>query len=207
MALVSPKKKFFTCSEEYIVPLESAESRKLWSPTVKNIKAHQQNNSQHLSIIISNVGLQTHQTINMLVNFLSDIGVTDLINISNQHFIDFFKEKQLEQLSLLINLKDAGHNVIVISDTPFCQFFEESKSMKHLIYSYHTALASILANFDIPFLNIAEIFDREVTEPKNYMSNTIFVGGHKDWFHGNEQYYNWVAEKLVNDLLRPVLQM
>ena len=199
-------KKFFTCADEYIVPLESAESRKLWAPVVKNIKAHQHNGSRQLSIIISNVGLQTHKTIAMFVNFLHNKGITDLINISTQQFVDFFNEKQLEQLSLLLNLKDAGHNVIVISDTPFCQFFEESKSMKDLIYSYYAALDSTLANFDIPFLNVAEIFDNEITEPTNYTSNITFADGKKDWVHGNEQYYNWLAEKLVNEVLLPVMQ-
>ena len=202
------QKKFFTCPDEYIVPLESAASRQLWAPILKNIQSHQQQNFQKTSVIITNIGLQTHQNVGRMTQFLRSKGINDLTNLSNQHqhYVDFFQKDQLEQLSLLLNLKDAGHNVIVISDTPFSQYFEHSKSKTSLIYTYHTVLQSTLANFDIPFLNIAQIFDDQISDPTKYISNIIDKNGINDWYHGNEHYYDWLAKKLINEILLPVLQ-
>lgn len=200
------QKRFFSCPDEYMVPLESAESRTLWAPALKNIKLHEEQNFQKLSVIISNIGLQTHQNVGRMVQSLRRKGLHDISALSTEQYVDFFQEDQLEQLSILINLRDAGHNVIVISDTPFCQYFEHSKAMKPLIYAYHAALELTLSNVDIPFLNVAHIFDEEIEQPSSYMSNFVDENGLNDWYHGNENYYRWIAKKLVYEVLMPVMQ-
>ena len=56
------QRKFAICPSEYFVPLENASSRKLWAAALLNIQAHEHKPLGELkkSVIISNIGLQTH---------------------------------------------------------------------------------------------------------------------------------------------------
>jgi len=87
--------------------------------------------------------------------------------------------------------------VIVVSDPPFSKYFEESKSMSNIIYSYFDAMEYIWNEFGIGFFNAATTFDKEISDPENYISDITYDDGNHDWIHGNEKYYFWLAEKLM----------
>ncbi|MGI2172338.1 GSCFA domain-containing protein [Shewanella sp. MF05960] len=191
------QKKFALCKTEYFVPLENAPSRQLWASALLNIKSHEKLGHNEQSIIISNIGLQTHQNAARFAAWLQaqDSRINNPLGLQN--FVDFFHEDQSEQLSILISLKDNGHNVIVVSDPPFSQYFDESKSASKIIYAYHSALRYVLEQFDIPFFDAARLFDEEITEPMEYVSNVSYSDGQHDWIHGNELYYEWLSRKLL----------
>jgi hypothetical protein len=196
------QQKFALCDTEYFVPLENAPSRLLWSSALRNIHAHERQGINKKSVIISNIGLQTHQTVTRFTTWLQGQEHRYDDPLTLQNFVDFFHEDQSKQLSILLSLKDNGHNVIVVSDPPFSQYFNESISVSKLVYAYHSALRYVWAQFDIPFFDAARLFDKEISEPMAYASNISYSDGQHDWIHGNDMYYGWLSRKLVK-LIEP----
>lgn len=189
--------KFSICETEYFVPLENAASRQLFAPILKNLKAHEQSKFEKKSVIISNIGLQTHQTVARFFTWLQKQEDTDIKDITLKNYVDFFHEDQSKQLSILLTMKERGHTVIVVSDPPFCRYFKESQSMEWLIYSYFDALEYICSQLNILFFNAAKAFDEEIDTPMAYASDICYPDGQHDWIHGNSMYYTWLANKLV----------
>ncbi|ABV37699.1 conserved hypothetical protein [Shewanella sediminis HAW-EB3] len=191
------QKKFALCDTEYFVPLENAASRKLWSVIFANLSGHEHSEAPTNSTIITNLGMQTHQNISRFATWLNMTYPEGKSEVSTQEFVDYFNEDLTEQLSILLKLHNQGHNVIVVSDPPFSQYFEESKSMSNIIYSYFDAMEYIWNEFGIRFFNAATTFDKEISDPQSYISDIIYDDGNHDWIHGNEKYYSWLAEKLM----------
>lgn len=189
--------KFSICPTEYFVPLENAASRQLYAPILKNLQAHEESHFQEKSVIISNIGLQTHQTVARFFTWLQKQEDADIKNITLQNYVDFFHEDQSQQLSILLAMKDRGHTVIVVSDPPFCRHFKESNSMVGLIYSYFDAIEYLWSQFDILFFNAAKTFDEEIDTPMMYASDIGTPDAPHDWIHGNSLYYKWLANKLL----------
>ncbi|RTR39310.1 hypothetical protein EKG38_10400 [Shewanella canadensis] len=193
------QKKFALCDTEYLVPLESAVSRKLWSVIYGNLNDLEQSETPTSSTIITNLGMQIHQSIFRFVNWLNKVYPEGKSEISTQEFVDYFNEDLTEQLTILLKLHNNGHKVIVVSDPPFSQYFEESKSMTNIINSYFYAMEYVLNEFGIGFFNAATTFDKEISDPESYISNITY----DDWIHGNEKYYSWLAKKLMPLVIQP----
>ncbi|MDR9768428.1 GSCFA domain-containing protein [Shewanella baltica] len=189
--------QFSICETEYFVPLENAASRQLFAPILKNLKAHEQSKFEKKSVIISNIGLQTHQTVARFFTWLQKQEDTDIKDITLKNYVDFFHEDQSKQLSILLTMKERGHTVIVVSDPPFCRYVKESQSMAWLVYSYFDALEYICSQLNILFFNAAKAFDEEIDTPMAYASDICYPDGQHDWIHGNSMYYTWLANKLV----------
>ena len=191
------QKKFALCDTEYFVPLENAISRKLWSVIFNNLNSHEQKCPPLTSTIITNLGLQTHQNISRFTTWIQNSYPQGIAEITLKEFVDYFNDDLTEQLSILLKLHENGHKVIVVSDPPFSQYFEESKNMKNIIYAYFNAMEYIWTEFGVTFFNAARAFDEEVTDPENYLSTIKYADQQQDWIHGNDKYYSWLAKKLL----------
>jgi len=191
------QKKFVLCDEEYFVPLESAASRKLWSVAFNNLHTHEQSELPLKSTIITNLGMQTHQSVSRFATWLNMTYPEGKAEVSTKDFVDYFNEDLTEQLSILLKLHEKGHKVIVVSDPPFSKYFDESKSMSGLIYSYFDAMEYVCSQLGISFFNASNAFDYEIEDPENYASNIAYDDGAHDWIHGNDNYYSWLTEKLM----------
>ncbi|WP_413491277.1 GSCFA domain-containing protein [Shewanella baltica] len=189
--------QFSICETEYFVPLENAASRLLFAPILKNLQAHEQSSFEEKSVIISNIGLQTHQTVDRFFSWLQKQKDADIKDITLKNYVDFFHEDQSKQLSILLTMKERGHTVIVVSDPPFSRYFKESQSMAWLVYCYFDALEYICSQLNILFFNAAKAFDEEIDTPMAYASDICYPDGQHDWVHGNSMYYTWLANKLV----------
>lgn len=189
--------QFSICETEYFVPLENAASRLLFAPILKNLQAHEQSSFEEKSVIISNIGLQTHQTVDRFFSWLQKQKDADIKDITLKNYVDFFHEDQSKQLSILLTMKERGHTVIVVSDPPFSRYFKESQSMAWLVYCYFDALEYICSQLNILFFNAAKAFDEEIDTPMAYASDICYPDGQHDWIHGNSMYYTWLANKLV----------
>lgn len=196
------QKKFALCDTEYLVPLENAISRKLWSVIFNNLNRHEQKTPSLTSTIITNLGLQTHQNVARFTTWLQNSYPQGITEITLKEFVDYFHDDLNEQLSILLKLHENGHRVIVVSDPPFSQYFEESKDMTNIIYAYFDAMEYIWTEFGVTFFNAARAFDEEVTDPENYLSTVEYADKQHDWIHGNDKYYAWLAEKLLM-LIKP----
>jgi hypothetical protein len=191
------QRKFALCDVEYFVPLESAESRKLWAPILANLQVHESMKLETKSNIISNIGLQTHQTVARLYQWMQAQNSRDINNIKLEDYVDYFNEDQSDQLSILFNLKDAGHNLIVVSDPPFSKYFPEVSDMTNLIFGYIEAMEYIFGQFGVNFFNAVTAFEEDGLDPDVYKSNVSYEDGQHDWIHGNDDYYIWLASKLT----------
>lgn len=197
------QKKFALCDAECFVPLESAASRKIWSVILNNLHAHEQTTSPIKSTLITNVGMQTHQSVSRFSTWLNMTYPEGKTEVSTKDFVDYFNEDLTDQLSILLKLHGKGHKVIVVSDPPFSKYFAESKSMSSLIYSYFNAMEYVCSQLGISFFNAAATFDDEISDPENYASSITYADGNHDWIHGNDKYYTWLAEKLMELVNRP----
>ncbi len=191
------QKKFALCDSEYFVPLENPQSRKLWSVVYHNLAKLEQSQSDEKSTIITNIGMQTHQTLGAFVDWVVVRYPNNLANLGIDIVIEFFNEYLPEQFSLILKLHNAGHRMIVVSDPPFIKYSNESQVLTRLLYTYFDAAAHVWQGFDIEFFNAATAFDAEISDPKTYMSEAVYEDGHRDWVHGNDKYYTWLANKLI----------
>jgi len=186
-------KKFALCPDEYFVPLESADSRKLWSLILKNLQHHENNNNTQNSTIITNIGLQTHRNAAAFINWHNQQEDKDV----KTNLLKYLSTIQGEQLNIIYKLHQAGHKVIVVSDPPFSQFFTESKGLATVIYSYFNATEYLWQQHGVQFYNAAAAFNAEISDPSPYSCSEAFADGGHDWYHGNKKYYEWLAQKIL----------
>ncbi len=192
--------KFTLCPEEIMVPLESAGSRKLWDSAFANLARIQETGQTSQSCVLTNVGLQTHQTASMFISWMRQHRAAKLKNIELQDFVDFFNSELRDQMSLVFRLKELGHRVIVVSDTPFWQYLDEGKAMAPVVLAYMDAMQYVWQQLGVEYFNAARIFPESITDPMSYASDLVYENGKRDWFHGNGRYYDWLAGQLLERL-------
>lgn len=181
---------------DIMIPMESADSRALWQKIVINLDDICNTGNQENSCILTNIGMQTHQTVAMFVDWMKTEKPEKLHKIGIQDYVDFFERKLSDQMTLIFLLKSQGHRVIVISDTPFWQHFEESKDMAPLVMAYMDAFEYVCQEIGIEFFHAARAFNDEIANPLDYSSELVYSDGSNDYFHGGDAYYIWLAEKI-----------
>ncbi len=186
--------KYALCDIEYFVPLECPESRALWLNTYRNLSSLELNIEK--SIIIANIGVQLHIHAGKFVLwYFEKYQKFNELEVENSDFNDFFSENLTDQFRILKGFSSNGHQVIVISDPPFSKYFSESKELSQVINRYHVALGCALQEEGIEFYNAADVFENEISNGESFVSLKV-TEGRSDWFHGNDQYYIWLAKKL-----------
>jgi hypothetical protein len=186
---------FAICNEEYFVPLENSESRKRWELVFNNLRRHEENNTVKSSIVMTNIGVQAHKNAGIFSNWFVKQPKNESLSMTDK-IINFINNERINNFKILSKLHDAGHNVIVVSDPPFSQYYEYSKLTYPIINSYNIALEVVCNQIGITFFNVASLFNNEVSDPLNYVSDITFADGTPDWFHGNNKYYNWLSSKI-----------
>lgn len=192
----------FCLSEDadIMIPLESASSRQLWIRIANNLQQISHNGTSSESCIITNIGLQTHQTVAMFIEWIQEVRPEKLHQLSLEDYIDFFHVKQQDQMTIIFKLRNLGHRVIVVSDTPFSRYFEESQPISPFVMAYMDALKYVWEQLGIEFFHAARCFEEEIADPVNYTSTLIYSDGSHDWSHGGEKYYDWLATKLLEQI-------
>jgi len=186
--------KYALCDIEYFVPLECPESRALWLNTYRNLSRLELNIDN--SIVIANIGVQLHIHAGKFVLwYFEKYQKFNELEVENSDFNDFFSENLTDQFRILKGFSSNGHQVIVISDPPFSKYFSESKELSQVINRYHVALGCALQEEGIEFYNAADVFENEISNGESFVSLKV-TEGRSDWFHGNDQYYIWLAKKL-----------
>lgn len=186
-----------TNDTDIMVPMESADSRMLWHKITANLNNIRKEKRQSESCVITNIGLQTHQTVVMFLKWMQAERPNHLSKISSQDYVDFLNLKMHEQMTIVFHLKDQGHRVIVVSDPPFWPYFEESKKMAPIAAAYMNTKEYVWQQMGVEFFHASRCFNEEVPNPMDYASTLVFDDGTEDYFHGGEQYYDWLAEKLI----------
>ncbi|MFB2685943.1 GSCFA domain-containing protein [Shewanella mangrovisoli] len=191
-------KFMLTTDADIMVPLESAESRRLWQPIVNNLDSLNQAKRQSESWVLTNIGLQTHLTVSMFIQWMTTEHPERLNQIDIEDYVEFFDANMRDQMTIVFRLKEQGHRILVISDTPFWQYFEESKEMAPLVMAYMDAMEYVWQQMGVEFFHAARIFNQEISDPIPYASTLVYSDGSRDYFHGGDAYYDWLAEKLLS---------
>lgn len=191
------QKFLLTHDADIFVPLESAASRNLWQKITNNLQFISEKNLLNRSCVITNIGHQTHQSVAMFLEWMQSNRTESISKISIQDFLDFFNEKLNQQLSIVFSLKNQGHRVIVVSDTPFWQYFEESSHLHPIARAYMDAMEYLFQELGFEYLHAAKLFNEEITNPLDYTSDLVYSDGTPDYFHGGQNYYDWLAVKLL----------
>lgn len=190
------QKFMLTNDSDIMIPMESADSRRLWQPIVANLDSICKAQRQTESCVVTNIGLQTHQTVSMFIAWMKSERADRLAKIGIQDYVDFFNEKMHAQMTIVFRLKQQGHRVLIVSDTPFWQHFEESKNMAPLVMAYMDAFEYVWLQMGVEFFHAARRFNEEISNPLAYASELIYSDGSHDYFHGGDLYYDWLATKL-----------
>ncbi|MFV0597190.1 GSCFA domain-containing protein [Shewanella sp.] len=191
-------KFMLTTDADVMVPLESVESRRLWQPIVNNLDSLCKVQRQSESWVLTNIGLQTHQTVSGFIQWMSSERSERLNQIDIEDYVEFFDANMRDQMTIVFRLKEQGHRVMVISDPPFWQYFEESKEMAPLVMAYMDAMEYVWQQMGVEFFHAARIFNQEISDPIHYASTLVYADGSRDYFHGGDSYYDWLAEKLLS---------
>ncbi len=190
------RKFVLTSDADIMIPMESADARKLWQPISTNLDMIAAQGLQPNSCIWTNIGLQTHKTSYQFVSWMRKNRPEKLTNIELEDFVEFFDAEMQEQLTIVFRLKELGHRVIVVSDTPFARFFAESKDYARLIEAYMDAMEYVWQQMGVEYFNAPKEFLNEIADPESYKSDFVYDDGHTDWFHGGDKYYQWLTNRL-----------
>lgn len=190
--------KFMLVPEaDIMVPLENAHSRQLWQSITANLHLAESTSSEDTCCVVTNIGLQTHQTVAMFIQWMKTHRPERLAGIEMEDFIDYFNTEQQDQLTIVLRLKQAGHRVIMVSDTPFWQHFEQSRPMSEIMRAYVDAMEYVCNQLGLVYFNAIRQFNEDIDEPMQYASSVVYDGGEVDYFHGADCYYDWLAAQLL----------
>jgi hypothetical protein len=182
---------FVMCDEEHFVPLQSANSRSLWSKALNAIKECEK--TEQTPIVLTNIGLQTHQNIDRFGKWLATRhGSRDQVATA-QDMADFLMEDQRNQVQILYSLRKSGAEVWALSDPMFYRCFSEWEHLEAISQLYMSTFKAFMAELEVGFVDLRELFTIEGLDLENYKSEVVFSDGEADWCHGNDQYYDWVA--------------
>lgn len=182
--------KFELSESRVFVPKESPESKEIWDDLFEKIE----NQADGLNIL-TNIGFQTHRTINGMANHFRELVVT-----FDQSF-EYFNEKYRDQIEIWSRLSRYGR-VWLIEDPSFYAFISNKTD----------ALIVRDKNFPVYCACVREAAKAvgvEYLDPCNAVMQKIFhetgsvVGAvGPDGFHGSEKYYE-VAARVLTDTIYP----
>ena len=175
-------------SEEFFVPLENTESRLRWRDCLPFFENANQ------KIIISNIGMQTHQTVAQLIryNFKNKTSKLDT-NVFRQYFEAHHKKK----LCILKQFIQRGFRILVISDPPTRTIDPDITKNLKLWKFYDIEALKIFHEVGCDVFNAEDHFGG-IHFSESYYSKVIENDGTLDWFHGSDKYYLELAN-IINE--------
>ena len=175
-------------NEEYFVPLENAEARLRWHDCLPFFKSIEK------KVLISNIGMQTHQTVIQLIDFNQKNNVGKL---NKQVFKQYFETYHKKKLSILRRFVENGFKVLVISDPPTRTIDPDVTKNIHLWKFYDKEALKIFYEAGCDVFNAEDHFGGAHFN-ESYYSSRIDNDGNLDWFHGSNKYYLELAN-VIND--------
>jgi hypothetical protein len=175
--------------EELFVPLQNSISRKRWLDSFSVIKENINN-----SIVITNIGMQTHKSVHVLVEkYLTP----NEIKVLNQKvFNEYFNKVNSKKIDILKKLLDLGARVLVVSDPPTREVNEEINKQINFWKFYDIESLKIFKAIGCEIFNADEYF-KDFKYKELLYSNVIQSDGVRDWYHGSDYYYDELAKAII----------
>jgi hypothetical protein len=179
-------KKFSLDDDNIFLPEESSDSKEIWEATINALKNH-----DGKSIIITNIGFQTHRNV-VGVGMSANAHVVTLKDVS-----DYFMSYHADTLTILSRLSKYA-KIIFIEDPNFYQFLSDANETQKFnaqnfdTYTDYMKMVSeiIQAEYLSPFSEITEKILRDTGAIKNALGDDII--------HGSELYYELQARMIID---------
>jgi len=184
--------KFAIDEEEFFVPLEGTKSRILWQNTLPFFELKVSD-----KIIITNIGIQSQI---MVPNFLNNFYDTFTnLNITSDHVMVCLENILIDKMLLLKKMQYKCKNLIILSDPPLQGFTTEMKNWAPAFNLFDQCLEQYFYKNGLEYFNVRSEMDQK--DLSIYLSNNKLPDGENDWFHGNEMYYKFLADLIINKYL------
>ncbi|MFK7854612.1 MAG: GSCFA domain-containing protein [Granulosicoccus sp.] len=173
--------KFELSDSKIFLPMENSESQEIWSTIFDKLKS--QNDACR---IITNIGFQTHRTINRISNYFSTPVLTekDIAEYFDQHFG--------EQINILRGLTKYG-KVWLVEDPNFYAFIAGKDTAMTIrdrnFHQYCNHMRKIALDLDIAYLNPCDLVLQNQFKDAHSLSDMVASDG----FHGMQSYYDYSA--------------
>tara|TARA_R110002096_G_scaffold416576_3_gene619732 strand:- start:179248 stop:180990 length:1743 start_codon:yes stop_codon:yes gene_type:complete len=183
---------FHLDDDEYMVLLDGREGRNRWIDTLENLRVSEMKTGKK-PIILTNVGFQTNRSAIRLMRWMDETGGNS--NIDPKLAVKFFDQVYDKQVGFLNRLKEAGLEVLVISDPPIHHLDESMRDHDAYIRFYEKIFEIVLKKNGIKLFNAREWREKGKGFAKD---SHIFLDGSPDWVHGSETYYEELTDKLLS---------
>ena len=185
--------KFVFDDGELFIPLESAESREIWS---KLFQAFSQSLNTN-RVVITNIGLHLHMTIRdtlFIASHKKKLTVRE-VRLTVEEMNELIELRYRYLIEILIKLREKAR-VIVVSDPNFYAL-SKAAAIAPFIPIYHAAFSKICDSIGCEFFNFLTIFTKMVHDKK--IIEKYFIG--EDIIHGSPAYYELLAQELTSTIL------
>ncbi len=174
--------------EEFFVPLEGPDARRRWRKTLsffgRNPKDHK--------IIFSNIGQQTHRSVNYFTIWAKENSIK---NLTNEIFNKYFLEENRSKLVILKRMIDDGYKVVIVTDPP-SQFLVKNIRID-LFAMYEKLTEKIYKELGCTVFNVRDELGPDGFK-EDYISEKYKAGKTGDWLHGSKLFYSEIASRLID---------
>lgn len=185
--------RFYLDDEDFFVPLENRRARKFWSLTLDELE-QAADLSGTKTTILTNIGLHTHRSVNLFMQWWNKEIGTGPITVNN--LASFFQDSFAKHLKVLMQFVEAGHKVIIVSDPALQKYFPEMDLRLELFEFYDQTFEVLSSPLNCTFFNARNWSQTELEMDKTYCSDKVYEDGKPDWHHGSDIYYDALAQKL-----------
>ena len=191
------KNLFHIDSEEFFVPLEDSGARKRWLESLPFFETPSTGKT-----IITNIGIQTHMTINQMLMFHKEKNK----DITLESFKSYFLNKNKQALSVIKEFIERGYAVLVVTDPPTRKINKDVRKNIKIWSFYERESQKIYQELGCQVFDASAYFSENKFKDIFY-SNAVMRNGVRDWFHGSEEYYMELARVLSFELTKNVSQI
>jgi hypothetical protein len=181
---------FHVSQEEYFIPLENKESRKVWENTLSLLERCPKDEKP---TILTNIGIQTYFNVQLFAQWLQKSRPGN--HTITRHIEKYVSEIQKKQFAIINLFTQNGYKVVVISDPPIQQGFDTLKSQESIFVHFEKTYAKTLTAIGAELFNCREWINNssKIDQPIwNYLTD----GQTPDILHGNSYFYSQLAKEI-----------
>jgi hypothetical protein len=180
--------------DEFFVPLEDVSARERWKQTLPFFKSPSRGKR-----IVVNIGMQTHRSVHFLINYLNSSQKSEFTDAA---FRSYFEQENKVKLQLIKNLIKAGYSLLAISDPPTRSVNPKINQMIDYWIYYDRESLKMLKEIGCSTFNAGLYFSGDKFKSE-YFSKVVLANGQRHWYHGSDQYYQALAQKVVDIFVKP----
>lgn len=188
--------KFHLDKDELFVPLEDSSARRRWSQTLEYFAVDARVRDPS-SIVLVNIGMQTHMSAPSLVDwFYKKHGH---LHLNADEAMQFFLAVNVGTLAIIESVIARGYRVLAVTDPPTQAVDARMSGLLPAFQLYDEVATVVMRSRGCRVFNAREHFGRAGFADA-YYSQTVSAAGERDWIHGSDAYYAELSAQLCSVL-------